>query len=112
MALSTISQLQGSQVSYHSYVPMDIIRKSGLIYSYDGRPINWSSLTTHPHISMDFIDNNSHLPWDWYVITYNPNINVKFIRKYSHKYMSYFGISKNTLLTKSQKKEIRKLIKQ
>ena len=61
----------------------------------------WTSISSNPNITMEFIENHLEEPWDWNWndISSNPNITMEMIKKHTKKPWKWSSISSNPNLT-------------
>jgi hypothetical protein len=52
-----------------------------LLTNYPNKMWNWTNLSSHPDITLEFIQNNLDKPWDWKKLSSNPALNLEKIEK-------------------------------
>ena len=60
---------------------------------------NWVEISKHPNITMDIIKQHPDSKWDWSAISENPNITIDIINQYPEKLWNWDCVSRNPSIT-------------
>ena len=65
----------------------------------DSLDLNWNSLSSHPCITMDFIERYPDKPWDFELISENENLTLDFVLKHIGENFDWNSITSNSAIT-------------
>lgn len=95
----TVADQQKIHLIGNSSIPInDVLMFQESIQDPTIRRNSWKALSSHPHLSWDFVLENLGKPWDWFRLSKNPRFSLPFIHNtpaYIQATWDWKGIAQN-----------------